>query len=258
MIVKLCKINVKNKDNKTPLDLAAEAGKMNVANILREGGAERGNRVVRNVESVAAYLISPSTHRETITRWLCVMIKDLTIEMRSMVLVVAALLITTAYQVALQPPGGGSNGKQPKQNVVINGNRKMRKVTMSVNGDDQYDIAANTTIIFTLSMVTVIFLLQLRIYTVPLYAGLLYLSYGYIDILFQIPESESNFAIRLMAFISCIFISTALICKCFYIFVFELKLKDKLWMWPFSNRKCKRQWRLLMSTQAEGARNSDF
>lgn len=134
MIVKLCKINVKNKDNKTPLDLAAEAGKMNVANILREGGAERGNRVVRNVESVAAYLISPSTHRETITRWLCVMIKDLTIEMRSMVLVVAALLITTAYQVALQPPGGGSNGKQPKQNVVINGNRKMGKVTMSVNG----------------------------------------------------------------------------------------------------------------------------
>lgn len=134
MIVKLCKINVKNKDNKTPLDLAAEAGKMNVANILREGGAERGNRVVRNVESVAAYLISPSTHWETITRWLCVMIKDLTIEVRNMVLVVAALLITTAYQVALQPPGGGSNGKQPKQNAVINGNRKMGKVTMSVNG----------------------------------------------------------------------------------------------------------------------------
>ncbi|XP_059441803.1 ankyrin repeat-containing protein BDA1-like [Corylus avellana] len=102
-------VNAKNSEGFTALDIAVDsqtqADNQEMRNMLRRAGAKRASSLTKVVDW-ADYHRSPVTIYDK----LCVLFlrqrTQLSNDFRSMLLVVAVLLVTIAYQAVLSPPGG--------------------------------------------------------------------------------------------------------------------------------------------------------
>ncbi|GFP88928.1 hypothetical protein PHJA_001036500 [Phtheirospermum japonicum] len=220
IMVKIAKLNKRNSHNQTPLDIA-ENGQ--VAQILKKAHAKKAQQLSPK-ETAAEYLRSETNILEKAVRGYCFLLKDLTVGMRSVVLVVAVLITTATYQAVLQPPGGvfpadadSGNNTAPPSNVG--------KMVMAKGQYNQF-MPANT-VAFTLSMVIIIFVLHGRPYNAILHTCLIFLAYSYLVAMESI--SESDHVSRTMFILSWNVLSAAFAFKMMYYLVKALFV-DVWWL----------------------------
>ncbi|KAH6804317.1 hypothetical protein C2S51_032564 [Perilla frutescens var. frutescens] len=134
-IAGLMKLNRVNSSGKTALDIAIDYGQKEVEQVLRHKGAKRSHDITPATNK-AEYVLSPQTSAEAVARAYYYLTRDLTLEIRGAVLVVATLIVAATYQGVPRP-------HQPGQ-MVMSKNRY------------RYFMPSNT-FAFALSAVIIIF-----------------------------------------------------------------------------------------------------
>ncbi|KAG6388282.1 hypothetical protein SASPL_153484 [Salvia splendens] len=104
-IVKLVKLNRLNSERMSALDLAIKYNQSEVMRLLVEKGGKRKNEI-RDDTTTTDYVLTDSTLSEAFSRAFYFLTKELTLELRNTILVVATLIVSATYQAVLQPPGG--------------------------------------------------------------------------------------------------------------------------------------------------------
>ncbi|KAH6825026.1 hypothetical protein C2S53_005091 [Perilla frutescens var. hirtella] len=104
-IVGLMKLNRVNSSGKTALDIAIDYGQKEVEQVLRHKGAKRSHDITPATNKTE-YVLSPQTSAEAVARAYYYLTRDLTLEIRGAILVVATLIVAATYQGVHQPPGG--------------------------------------------------------------------------------------------------------------------------------------------------------
>ncbi|CAA0820482.1 Ankyrin repeat family protein [Striga hermonthica] len=248
-MVKIAKLNKRNSSNQTPLDVAHESGNKKVSEVLIKARAKKGGDLARK-ETRADYLCSGTNLLETGIRGYCFLLKDLTVEMRSVVLVVAILIATATYQAVLQPPGGvyppdSSSSSPSPPTIRISGGRRSLgtpvpapapapeeqseagKMVMESGMYVQF-MPANT-LAFTLSMVIIIFVLHGRPYNIILHGCLIFLAYSYLVAMESIAGEKEGGVAQLMFVLSWGVLSSAFGVKMLYYLVKAL-FEDVWWL----------------------------
>ncbi|GER49422.1 ankyrin repeat family protein [Striga asiatica] len=249
-MVKIVKLNRRNSNNQTPLDVAHESGNKKVSEILLKAGAKKGKDLAPK-ETRADYLCSGTNLLEKAIRGYSFLLKDLTVGMRSVVLVVAILIATATYQAVLQPPGGvyppdsssSSPSPSPTTTIRISGGRRSLgspapapapanqseagKMVME-NGMYVQFMPANT-FAFTLSMVIIIFVLHGRPYNIILHGCLIFLAYSYLVAMVSIAGEKEGGVAQLMFVLSWGVLSFAFGVKMLYYLVKAL-FEDVWWL----------------------------
>ncbi|KAH6825028.1 hypothetical protein C2S53_005093 [Perilla frutescens var. hirtella] len=104
-LVDLVKLNRLNSNKETAVDVAEEFNQKEVLEVLRNKGA-RSRSESSPTTTTTEYVLTKPTFFEAISRKYHYLTQELTLDMRSAILVVAALIVTATYQGVLQPPGG--------------------------------------------------------------------------------------------------------------------------------------------------------
>ncbi|GFS42291.1 hypothetical protein Acr_00g0079090 [Actinidia rufa] len=115
--------NEKNWKGDTALDIAMGLqpgdAKITIENILRSAGASQSSSLAHDHDfSFADFLKSREKFPEIVFRLIFQMRRNLSMEMRNIVLVVAVLIATATFQAVLSPPGGVGGGSD---NILPNG-----------------------------------------------------------------------------------------------------------------------------------------
>ncbi|GFP88929.1 ankyrin repeat-containing protein at2g01680 [Phtheirospermum japonicum] len=239
MMVRIAKLNKINSDGHTALDIAERfEDKTEMANVLKKAGAMRSKELPKK-QTLSEYFISKVTILENLLRGYYFILKDLTNDMRSVVLVVAALIATAAYQAILQPPGGiyqGEADKTPdRATLEVAAALPPRPPPMihfvgkMVMGMTDYNkfMPANT-LAFTLSMVMIIFVLHGRPYNLILHTCLISLAYSYLIAMSFVSDPDS--VSGSMFFMSWFVIAAAFVAKMWYYVVKALLVEDVWWL----------------------------
>ncbi|XP_011081143.1 ankyrin repeat-containing protein BDA1-like [Sesamum indicum] len=216
-LVKITKVSKKNSDGKTPLDIAQELGSEKMKKVLMEAGAQTAADLPKK-QTLTQYLHSPVTRYEDLLRREYFMHKELTVDMRSVILVVAVLIATATYQVVLQPPGGVYQGQADsptdvrRRSLERSSPRQVHQVGRMVMSSPLF-MPANT-VAFITSLLIIIFMLPGRPYTVVLQTCLIFLAYSYLKAMDYI--SNSSGVSKFMFFFSWFAIVTAFVGKMVY------------------------------------------
>ncbi|KAL0393586.1 UNVERIFIED_CONTAM: Ankyrin repeat-containing protein BDA1 [Sesamum latifolium] len=215
-LVKLIKVSKRNSDGKTPLDIAQELGSEKMVKVLMEAGAQTATQLPKK-QTLTQYFHSPVTPYEDLLRREYFMHKELTVDMRSVILVVAVLIATATYQVVLQPPGGVYQGEADDSPTAARSRRSLERSQVHQVGrmvmSSPLFMPANT-VAFTASIVIIIFMLPGRPYTVVLQTCLIFLVYSYLKAMDYI--SNSSRVSKFMFFFSWYVIVTAFVGKMVY------------------------------------------
>ncbi|KAL3652727.1 hypothetical protein CASFOL_002408 [Castilleja foliolosa] len=250
IMVKIAKLNKRNSDNNTPLDIAKLYKNDQVTQILIKAHAKTSQQLTPK-QTDADYLRSETNILEKAVRGYCFVLKDLTVGMRSVVLVVAVLITTATYQAVLQPPGGVFPADTNSGNTTANATRiSARRVLvtaaaapasslpprgldlpkvgkMVMREADYIQFMPANTVAFTLSMVIIIFVLHGRPYNVILHGCLIFLAYSYLVAMESI--SESGNVCQIMFILSWNFLSAAFVLKMMY-YVVKALFEDVWWL----------------------------
>ncbi|KAK4435395.1 Ankyrin repeat-containing protein BDA1 [Sesamum alatum] len=243
-LVKSTRLSKRNSDGKTPLDIAEELGNEKMKKVLMKAGAQRAKEL-RKKQTLTQYLYSPVTRLEDLIRREYFMHKELTADMRSVILVVAVLIATASYQVVLQPPGGVYQGSADDSPTPSAGGRRQslerppsppqgHQVGRMVMSGHSYGLfmPANT-VAFTTSILVIIFMLPGRPYTIVLHTCLIFLVYSYMKAMEYI--SYSSRVSNLMSFFSWFVIVTTFSGKMVYSMV--KALLGNMWWLPRGTAK---------------------
>ncbi|GFS42297.1 hypothetical protein Acr_00g0079140 [Actinidia rufa] len=115
--------NFKNLNGDTALDIALRlqpgVAQTTIENILRGARASRSSSLAHRDLSFADFLKSREKIPEKISKHIFQMNRNMSMEMRNIVLVVAALIATATFQAVLSPPGGVCGGND--NNLLPNG-----------------------------------------------------------------------------------------------------------------------------------------
>ncbi|KAL3652725.1 hypothetical protein CASFOL_002406 [Castilleja foliolosa] len=189
IMVKIAKLNKRNSDNHTPLDIALKDKNGHVADILTKANAKTSDQL-SDKQTDADYLRSETNILEKAVRGYCFLVKDLTVGMRSVVLVVAVLIATATYQAVLQPPGGfypadsdsgrNATGLTARRALVAPPPRPSNAGKMMMGEEEYKHFMPANTAAFTLSMVIIIFVLHGRPYNLILHGCLIFLGNSYL------------------------------------------------------------------------------
>lgn len=234
LMVKMAKINKRNSLGETPLDIAVDRRPSNnqntiattaedrpnnnqniidiaeddftnnqkIIDVLRNAGARKGDEL-RKKESAVGYLLSETNSSEALLRGFCFQLKDLTLEMRNVVLVVAVLIATATYQAVLQPPGGVYPQDEDDNSTTttwssfddnqhlnsLSPSKMMGKMVMPKKEYDQF--MPRNTMAFTLSVVMIIYILHGRLYNLILHGCLIFLAVSYLYAMRSISVSST-------------------------------------------------------------------
>ncbi|XP_057801491.1 uncharacterized protein LOC131016781 [Salvia miltiorrhiza] len=115
-IVGLVKLNRLNSEKRTALDLAIIHNQNLVKQTLEENGAKRRDEIFLP-ETTTNYVLSEAGYFEAVSRAYYYLTRELTLEMRNAILVVATLIVAATYQAVLQPPGGLYPPPQEEKNI---------------------------------------------------------------------------------------------------------------------------------------------
>lgn len=202
-LVNLVRINKKNYADMTPIDIAVSKENNDVKEVLIRAKAKRAREL--SEFTLTQYLCSPPGIIEKVFRNFILVRKDLSIDMRNFVLLVAVLIATATYQAVLSPPGGVYQGDANNNNTV---NKVARDTNIPIINPSwepknsltgtmvmpklKYNIfmPANT-LAFILSLSVIVFVLQARAYTIILDVCLIFLAYGYLIAMVCISNSSN-------------------------------------------------------------------
>ncbi|KAI3468694.1 hypothetical protein Pfo_025357 [Paulownia fortunei] len=240
IMVNTTKINKRNSNGKTPLDIAEECDKKEMVKVLKQAGARRATELPMK-QPLSEYLLSHVTFLEKLLRGYSFMLKDLTNDMRSVVLVVAVLIATATYQAVLQPPGGVYQGEAETANrsriagrgalqtaaPILRRPRLKHAGKMVMEKPDYNQFMPANTVAFTLSMVIIIFVLHGRPYNIILHTCLIFLAHSYLIAMAFI--SDSSHISNIMFFVSWFVIAFAFAIKMLYYMVKAL-FEDVWWL----------------------------
>ncbi|XP_057800240.1 ankyrin repeat-containing protein BDA1-like [Salvia miltiorrhiza] len=184
LLTKLVKVNKANNYGETPLDIAIHHRNGDAVEVLKSAGATvqttRGEEqhLLRRPSRTVRYLLGKHANKcaEMLTRAYFFITKELTMDMRNTILVVAVLIATTTYQGVLQPPGGVYSAE---------GNTDVRLVEhppgRMVMGTTKYSYFMPTnTLAFISATLIIIFVLPDRAFVVILQACLIFMCIGYL------------------------------------------------------------------------------
>ncbi|KAL3652728.1 hypothetical protein CASFOL_002409 [Castilleja foliolosa] len=232
IMVKTAKLNKRNSDNHTPLDIAKLYKNDQVTRILIKAHAKTSQQLSPK-ETAVDYLRSETNILEKAVRGYCFIFKDLTV---GVVLVVAVLITTATYQAVLQPPGGIFPADTNSCNTTANATSVLVTAAAApapsqgkmVMGEADYNkfMPANTAA-FTLSIMIIIFVLHGRPYNVILHACLIFLAYSYLVALESI--SQTGNVSQIMFILSWNLLSVALFLKMMY-YVGRALFEDVWWL----------------------------
>ncbi|XP_057801489.1 ankyrin repeat-containing protein BDA1-like [Salvia miltiorrhiza] len=112
-IVGLVKLNVLNSEKMTALDIAIKHNQVfgisdienSIKKILEKNGAKRSSEIFQP-QTTTEYVLTEAGFFEAVSRAYYYLTRELTLEMRNAILVVATLIVAATYQGVLQPPGG--------------------------------------------------------------------------------------------------------------------------------------------------------
>ncbi|CAL5441649.1 unnamed protein product [Camellia sinensis] len=129
--------NAKNLEGRTALDIATTA--LNPGEVEREikealdhAGALKSTSLPEDYR-FAEFFKSPQMRIERFTRLLFYQGRELTMEMRNAILVVAVLIATATFQAILSPPGGIVRGTGDNNNLLSTNENHINATIMSTN-----------------------------------------------------------------------------------------------------------------------------
>ncbi|KAF5959086.1 hypothetical protein HYC85_000295 [Camellia sinensis] len=129
--------NAKNLEGRTALDIATTV--LNPGEVEREikealdhAGALKSTSLPEDYR-FAEFFKSPQMRIERFTRLLFYQGRELTMEMRNAILVVAVLIATATFQAILSPPGGIVRGTGDNNNLLSTNENHINATIMSTN-----------------------------------------------------------------------------------------------------------------------------
>ncbi|KAF5936501.1 hypothetical protein HYC85_027630 [Camellia sinensis] len=129
--------NAKNLEGRTTLDIATTVlnpgeAKREIKEALDHVGALKSTSLPEDY-SFAEFFKSPQMSIELFTRLLFYQGRELTMEMRNAILVVAVLIATATFQAILSPPGGVVGGTGDNNNLLSTNENHINATIMSTN-----------------------------------------------------------------------------------------------------------------------------
>ncbi|KAG6391096.1 hypothetical protein SASPL_148845 [Salvia splendens] len=226
LLTTLVKVNKANNYGETPLDIAIHYRNGDAVEMLKTAGAaplttrERGeeHHLPRRPSRMVHYLLGKHANKcaEMLTRAYFFITKELTMDMRNTILVVAVLIATTTYQGVLQPPGGvysaeGNTERRQLGEDAANNHPPGRMVM----GTTKYSYFMPTnTLAFISATLIIIFVLPDRAFVVLLQACLVFMCVGYLLALNFI--SYYNDISRILDIVCCFTVGVAFCLKLGY------------------------------------------
>ncbi|KAL1532734.1 ankyrin repeat-containing protein BDA1-like [Salvia divinorum] len=187
LLTTLVKVNKANNYGETPLDIAIHYQNGDAVEMLKTAGAApratRGEEqhLSRRRSRTVDYLLGKHANKcaEMLTRAYFFITKELTMDMRNTILVVAVLIATTTYQGVLQPPGGVYSAEgNVERRQLGEGDHPPGRMVM---GTTKYSYFMPTnTLAFISSTLIIIFVLPDRAFVVLLQACLIFMCVGYL------------------------------------------------------------------------------
>ncbi|KAH6804314.1 hypothetical protein C2S51_032561 [Perilla frutescens var. frutescens] len=262
LLTKLVKINKANKYGETPRDIAIEHKNGDADDILKNAGAKAKRQTLtrapeddnlprgRKTSRTVRYLLGKHADKcaEMLTRAYYFITKELTMEMRNTILVVAALIATATYQGVLQPPGGVYSAEGSGIATSRLGRRRLgdHPPGRMVMGTTKYSYFMPTnTLAFISSTLIIIFVLPDRAYVMILQACLIFMCIGYLLAL-NFISYYNNFS-RILDIVCCCTLGIAFSLKLGYYFVKAYYNEDE-WLLRrlgvmISNNKARFLWK---------------
>ncbi|XP_042034378.1 ankyrin repeat-containing protein BDA1-like [Salvia splendens] len=188
-LAKLVIVNKGNDYGETPLDVAIRYNNGEARNVLIQAGVPATATQTRRGSKpslMVRYLRKPYADEwpEMLTRAYYFITKELTMDMRNTILVVAVLIATATYQGVLQPPGGvysaeGAPERLGSARRVLAG--KQHPPGQMVMGTIKYSYFMPTnTLAFISSTLIIIFVLPDRAFIMILQACLIFMCVSYL------------------------------------------------------------------------------
>ncbi|KAL3499732.1 hypothetical protein ACH5RR_038825 [Cinchona calisaya] len=202
VLINKVKRNEKNLRGLTAYDIAVQTSSeenKEIRSLLHRVGARKAESLPQ-FDTLSKFLSSKEGIIERFLRAFIYIEKELTLEMRNVLLVVAILIATATYQGVLSPPGGVWQGEGTISPTIKTTNalkdtastgispsvapisphfkNPVGKVVMSSKSSFTQFMSANS-IAFILSTGVILLVLHGRPYTIILHASLGFLAYGY-------------------------------------------------------------------------------
>lgn len=236
-MVDLVKLNRCNLDGKTALDVAKDSNQTAVAQLLESKGALSVHSCPK---TMVDYVLTEPSPAEAISRAFYYLTQELTLEMRSAVLVVATLIIAATYQVVLQPPAGIYPPPEEENKTAaaaappphLGGQMVMRLAQY------RYFMPLNT-LAFAMSAVIIIFVVPGSPIFLILHLCLVFMCLSYLLALDAI--SYYTGISNMIYFMSSYAIFGAFLVKLFYYPIKALLVEEDWWLRRFSI-KCSNLW----------------
>ncbi|XP_057803851.1 ankyrin repeat-containing protein BDA1-like [Salvia miltiorrhiza] len=195
-LTNLVKVNKENKYGETALDVAIHHRNHAAVDILKNAGGfttrDHGEDTPTPRESKASTMVRylrghhAEQRPEMLTRAYYFITKELTLEMRNTILVVAVLIATATYQGVLQPPGGvysaeGSPSVRLGGRRLVDASGQKHPPGRMVMGTVKYSYFMPTnTLAFMSSTLIIIFVLPDRAFVMILQACLIFMCVSYL------------------------------------------------------------------------------
>ncbi|XP_071917257.1 ankyrin repeat-containing protein BDA1-like [Coffea arabica] len=239
------KTNSLNSKNLTALDIAVQKQNLQIKEILQRGGG-RSAALIPPMEVLPQFLRSREGFAERPLRLLIYMEKEMSFDMRNVILVVAVLIVTAAFQGILQPPGGFWQGNAEITNQTVSrinsANNRANldvydirkqfqakqvagKVVMSYHNFNEF-IAGNT-VAFVFATMVIFSVLPGRPYILGLHISLVFLTYSYLNAIQIIAELSKS--TKFLIIISWFVISVAFGVRIF-LFIAKALFYDAWWL----------------------------
>ncbi|XP_071918198.1 ankyrin repeat-containing protein BDA1-like [Coffea arabica] len=237
--------NSLNSKRLTALDIAVQKRNGNIRKFLKHRGGRSADSLPKK-EPLHEFLKSKQGPFEKPIGYLIHVDKEMSLDMRNVILVVAVLIITATFQGALQPPGGFWQGNgEPSQKVSTfnrSGNstkfhvynfRKQQHVKHDVVGkvimspSDFRDFMGGNTVAFVSAILVVFWALPARPYIYSLHISLLFLTYAYLAAVGII--SDQNLLTTSLLIVIGLFICGVLVLR-FYMHIAKSIFNDAWWL----------------------------
>ncbi|XP_027182763.1 ankyrin repeat-containing protein BDA1-like [Coffea eugenioides] len=238
--------NTLNSKGLTPWDIAVQKRNENIKKFLKNRGG-RSAKDLPEKERLHEFLKSKQGPFEKPIGYLIYVDKEMSLEMRNIILVVAVLIITATFQGALQPPGGfwQGNGETSRKVSTFNrpGNsnsnkfylyhsRKQHNMTgvvgkVIMSPGNFGDFMGGNTVAFVFATAVIFWALPARPYIYCLHISLLFLTYAYLTAVDII--SDQNVLTTSLIIVTWLFICGVLALR-FYMHIAKSIFNDAWWL----------------------------
>jgi len=145
------KLNEKNKEDKTALDMAVN---VDIKRILLSAGAKSSQQIT-SAPKLARNIRSSTTILNKVLTWMVRIRRDITEEQRNTWLLIATIIATATYQSVVSPPGGVYQANASDNNSTNPGGNVGKSV---LSKKDFFSFSFMNMLSFFISMITTLFL----------------------------------------------------------------------------------------------------